>query len=228
MAEVRGCYEGAVALKHIIDTTQTQLVIIDTFGRAVEGDEDSADTVRAFYRHTGLMLKTMGITYLRTDHTGKDTSKGQRGSSAKNDDVDLIWRLTRTTTQQGDSIRLERTHSRIPWIPPELTIIREETIHGDIYKLDMNARTWPDGTRQNAELLKQHGITPDTSQREATRIMEGKLSRRRTIDALNMIQHTAQHQHQQHAITTQQTRRSTQKQTGAPRAFSTPGMSVRE
>ena len=216
-------YEGAVALKHIIDTTQTQLVIIDTFGRAVEGDEDSADTVRAFYRHTGLMLKTMGITYLRTDHTGKDTSKGQRGSSAKNDDVDLIWRLTRTTTQQGDSIRLERTHSRIPWIPPELTILREETIHGDIYKLDMNARTWPDGTRQNAELLKQHGITPDTSQREATRIMEGKLSRRRTIDALNMIQHTARHQHQQHAITTQQTRRSTQNQTGAPRATQTGG-----
>ena len=145
--------EGAHAILHLTDQTQAQLVIVDTFGRAVEGDEDKADTVRNFYRHTGLALKARGIAVLRTDHSGKDTAKGMRGSSAKNDDVDIVWQLTRTDTRSGEGVRLNRTHSRISWVPQEIKISRQETDHGHDYIIDAQDQTWPNGTRQDADLL---------------------------------------------------------------------------
>jgi hypothetical protein len=185
--------EGANAILGLIDKTGAQLAIIDTFGRAVEGDEDSADTVRAFYRHTGLALKAKGVTYLRTDHSGKDTSKGQRGSSAKNDDVDLVWRLTRTDSKQGEGVRLERTHSRISWVPQEVKIQRLTTDDGYSYEIDRNAATYPDGTAQNMELLKAAGVVAGDSQNHAVALMKGTLSRNLVKTALKMLKDSADH-----------------------------------
>lgn len=145
--------EGATALLHLVDQTQAELVVVDTFGRAVEGDEDRADTVRAFYRHTGLSLKAKGVAVLRTDHSGKSVEKGMRGSSAKADDVDIVWQLSRTNTNKGDGVRLNRTHSRLSWVPQDIRISRIETDHGHDYIIDAQDQAWPDGTRQDAELL---------------------------------------------------------------------------
>lgn len=192
--------DGARALLELVDTTKAELVVVDTFGRAVEGDEDSADTVRAFYRHTGLTLKARNVTYLRTDHSGKDTSKGQRGSSAKNDDVDLVWRLTRTDTKAGEGVRLERTHSRVAWVPQELQIKRVATDDGYDYLLDTDAQQYPNGTRQNAEILKANGIDGTGSARKAEDIMakikgpDGKrlVGRNQTRDAFKMLKGSAE------------------------------------
>jgi hypothetical protein len=183
--------EGANAILGLIEKTGAQLAIIDTFGRAVEGDEDSADTVRAFYRHTGLALKAKGVTYLRTDHSGKDVGKGQRGSSAKNDDVDLVWRLTRTDSKQGEGVRLERTHSRISWVPQEVKIQRKVTDDGYSYEIDRNAMTYPDGTAPNMELLKAAGVTASDSQNHVIALMKGTLSRRHVIAAFKMLKESA-------------------------------------
>jgi len=158
--------DGAVALLALADKTAAELVVVDTFGRAVGGEEDAADTVRDFYRHCGLALKAKGVTYLRTDHSGKDVAKGQRGSSAKNDDVDLVWRLTRTNTKDGDGTRLERTHSRVAWGPAEVKIRRVETDSGYDYLYDTDDRIYPDGTAQAMALLIDHNLI-DLSQRKA-------------------------------------------------------------
>lgn len=94
--------EGAKALFARVDAVAAAYagvdvaVIIDTTGRAVAGEENSADTFRNFYRWTGLGLKQRGVTWARLDHAGKDAAKGQRGSSGKGDDVDVVWRLNRT------------------------------------------------------------------------------------------------------------------------------------
>ena len=106
--------EGAKQICDLARTCQAELVIIDTFSRAVEGAENDADTVRNFYRWTALKLKTEGRSLLRIDHAGKDLKKGARGTSAKNDDVDLVWQMTRT----GDDIRLMPTKKRHTWINP--------------------------------------------------------------------------------------------------------------
>jgi RecA-family ATPase len=125
-----GGLDTAEGAKYIIDAVthnDIQLVIIDTTARAVEGAENDADTLRAFYRWTGLALKSKGCTYIRADHAGKDTAKGQRGTSAKNDDVDLVWRFTKRTE---NNIMLEATHRRMSWVPEKVEIEMVETEHG--------------------------------------------------------------------------------------------------
>jgi hypothetical protein len=42
-------------------------------------------------------MKKLKIAYIRIDHMGKDPEKEARGSSAKRDDVDLIWLMKEVT-----------------------------------------------------------------------------------------------------------------------------------
>jgi hypothetical protein len=117
-------YEGAAEVMKLVELTGAQVVVIDTTGRAVEGEENSADTYREFARTTGLSLKAAGVALLRTDHAGKDKGKtqGQRGSSAKNDDVDIVYHLQR----DGHTMKLTRIFSRIGWAPTEVELVEEQ------------------------------------------------------------------------------------------------------
>jgi hypothetical protein len=118
---------GARALEHLVDLYEPRLVIIDTLGRFVEGDENSSDTIRGFYKNTGVFLKKMGVSLLRLDHEGKDSSNGSRGSSAKNEDVDVVWRLSRSSGQ----VTLKRQFSRVSWVPESVSLklsYSEETL----------------------------------------------------------------------------------------------------
>ncbi|UTX34219.1 AAA family ATPase [Micrococcus luteus] len=89
---------GGAELAEILDEYGLEagdVVVLDSFQRVTEGPENDADTARAFYRHTGAMLKARGMTVVRTDNTGKDAAKGARGTSSKKDDVDVELILTR-------------------------------------------------------------------------------------------------------------------------------------
>ena len=110
--------QGGIALCQAAHAVGAEIVIIDTTGRAVQGEENDAGTYQDFYRHTGMQLKRMGITWARLDHAGKDTTRGQRGSSAKNDDVDIVVNLTRTPT----GITWTATHRRMSWYPEQSDI----------------------------------------------------------------------------------------------------------
>lgn len=100
------------------------IVIIDTTSRIINGEENTADTFLNLYRHTMRPLKAAGIATLRFDHSGKDLTKGERGSSAKRSDVDLTYRLTLT----GDNtVTLKREKNRLHLPGPDtLTLTREE------------------------------------------------------------------------------------------------------
>ena len=67
--------EGANSLKKLVELTKAEVVIIDTTGRAIDGEENSADSYREFARTTGLTLKRLGVACVRTDHAGKDGGK---------------------------------------------------------------------------------------------------------------------------------------------------------
>ena len=176
-------YEGAAAVMKLVELTGAQVVVIDTTGRAVEGEENSADTYREFARTTGLSLKAAGIAMLRTDHAGKDKGKsGQRGSSAKNDDVDLVYHMER----DNHTIKLTRLFSRITWAPVEVELVEEtlEDVHPITLK-DVNQsfttkqyelaqailRHFPDirpgerhkASRQFRKAVRQAGIKYDTN-----------------------------------------------------------------
>jgi hypothetical protein len=152
---------GALRLLELVSFTDAKLVVIDTLGRAVLGEENSNDTAQDFYYWTGRALKTAGVAFLRADHAGKDLTRGQRGGSAKNDDVDLVWQLTRI---EG-GVKLLCTHRRISWVPESLQVsVDSET--GWRFEL-VKDEVYPDGTKELAELMDRLGLDLYVSQRQA-------------------------------------------------------------
>jgi KaiC/GvpD/RAD55 family RecA-like ATPase len=111
---------GGDALMAIVQRFQPETVILDTMTALVEGDESSADTYRAFHRFAARQVKAAGVSLLRIDHEGKDPGRGQRGSSAKGDEADVIWRLT----TNGEQLELKNTKRRVPYVQSNLGITR--------------------------------------------------------------------------------------------------------
>lgn len=151
---------GAAVLLELVAKHQATLVVLDTMARVVTGEENDADTYRSFYRYTGRALKATGVSLLRLDHGGKDAERGQRGSSAKGDDVDVVWQLR--TTDNG--LELVRRAARMSWIPECVVLHRhEEPLRHIIAQGD-----WPAGTADLAELLDTLGV-PVNASRSAAR-----------------------------------------------------------
>lgn len=174
--------EGAGALASMLDRVQADwpghhlVVIIDTIGRAVCGEENSADTFRAFYRHTGTELKRHGATWARLDHAGKDSSQGQRGSSSKGDDVDVVWRLTGTE----NGICLRRDLARMDWVPEKVTFRLDECP----LSYTRLAGDWPEGTHEVALHLDRLKAPVEISVRAAAQLLRDHgVSRRGLITA---------------------------------------------
>ena len=146
--------EGGIAVNRLAELVDAQLVIIDTFSRAVAGDENEADTIRAFYRMTAQALKAAGRASVRLDHQGKDPDKGQRGSSAKNDDVDVVWALRR----HDDGITLAAKKRRMGWVPETVKLVE----HRDPLRFENSDRPLdPPGTNQAETWLDNANIEPD-------------------------------------------------------------------
>jgi hypothetical protein len=149
--------EGAKAVMELVEAVSAQVVVIDTFGRATVGEENDNDTTKSFYRWTGLALKSKGVAFLRTDHAGKDLTKGQRGGSAKNDDVDIVWQLIRVQ----DGVMLKATHRRMGWVPEHIQITVDDS---QGWELSLTrAESFPEGTEEIARLLDQLGVAEDAS-----------------------------------------------------------------
>ena len=156
-------YEGGKALLEQALKWDVDLVVMDTMSRAVSGDENDADTVRKFYQHTGRVLKAHGIAWVRVDHAGKDGAKGQRGSSSKNDDVDVVWKLERT----DNGAVLHLTHSRVFWMPQSIALENVEAGNGAITHKRSATGGWPSGTAEAARQWLDLGIPADASRRTA-------------------------------------------------------------
>jgi len=147
---------GGEVLATIAERHGARLVVIDTMARAVRGEENSADTYRNFYAFCGRRLKAAGIALLRLDHQGKDASLGQRGSSAKDDDLDVVFKLT---ADENGRVVLRRTRSRVAWVPEEVVLQR----HEEPLRHVLAADSWPAGTAETAALLDELGVTLDAT-----------------------------------------------------------------
>ena len=151
--------EGGAQIRRLAQLTNVNLVVIDTYSRAVEGDENDANTTREFYSHTGRLLKKDGRALVRIDHAGKDTTKGQRGSSAKNDDVDVVWELIK-----GDNgLLLKNRKTRMSWVPQQVNFRTEE----DPFRMYVtNNETYVEGTGELANQIDALGLPDDASVRK--------------------------------------------------------------
>jgi len=154
--------EGGKAVVRLADMCNAELVIIDTFGRAVHGDENDADTVRSWYRWTGMHLKHAGRAFLRVDHAGKDIAKGQRGTSAKNDDVDVVWQMA---AKEGGAFTFTAKKRRMGWVPLSVDIVMHED-HRMHFEL-LAGHTWQKGTAELAGRLDDLKLPTDVTKRAA-------------------------------------------------------------
>ena len=118
---------GQRLLKEALNV-KAQLVVIDTLIRTISGEENSADTIKDFSRYTAMPLKAAGIALLRIDHVGKDLTRGQRGTSAKRDDVDVVWLLVLALggLPGKTMLTLKREATRVDWIQQDVHITRNE------------------------------------------------------------------------------------------------------
>lgn len=161
---------GALEVIELAQHYAVDLVVVDTLSRVIAGGENDSDTMRAFYSHTGRPLKSAGISMLRLDHTGKDLERGQRGTSAKTDDVDVVWELTRRSKANagGDltgppRFRLRATHRRMGWVPEHVDLVQQD---GPLrYEIDTD--TWPAGTAEAAAALDRLGVALEATRRTA-------------------------------------------------------------
>lgn len=164
--------KGGKELESIVSDDHAALVIIDTTSRAVEGDENESDTVRALYRHSGLMLKRRGVTVARLDNAGKDLTRGQRGTSAKNDDVDIVWRITRS---EG-GVDLRATYRRLSWVPEDVFFRR---FTEPVLRYEPTEQSWPEGTEETALALDRLEVPLDASIRAAQKVLKAAQEGRR-------------------------------------------------
>ncbi len=166
---------GGQVLDALVAMYRPELVIIDTMARVVEGPEDDADTYRNFYKFSGTRLKQRGVSLVRLDHAGKDLARGQRGSSSKADDVDLVWQLNVI----DDNVVLKRTHSRLSWVPPQVVLRRETEPNLRHVQTD---GAWPAGTSEIADLLDEFEVPLDASVSMAMRsLKQANRGRRKTV-----------------------------------------------
>jgi hypothetical protein len=112
---------GGQRLLGLAEACDPELVIIDTTSRVIQGKENDADTFLQLYRNSLVPLKQRGKTVLRLDHPGKDTDRGQRGSSAKDGDVDTVWHVDRVS---DTAVNFERRKSRSGHGKPVLYLTR--------------------------------------------------------------------------------------------------------
>ena len=149
---------GGAALLALAQRDESVAVVLDTVSRVIQGEENSNDTFRNFYRHTGMRLKAAGIGLARLDHEGHDGGRS-RGASAKADDVDVVWRLTKS----DDGLTLTRTVARMSWIAERVDIqMKTEPL--------LFVRTddsWPAGTRDKAAELDRLGLPTEVTRRAA-------------------------------------------------------------
>lgn len=115
------------------------LVVVDTLSRVTEGPENDSDTYRNLYRHTWQPLKRAGIAAARLDHTGHEGSRA-RGSSAKGDDVDVVWLLKPTDKEAGWN--LTRSAARMGWVPESVPIEKQQ---GEALTLRRVSKGWLPG-----------------------------------------------------------------------------------
>ena len=171
--------EGGAVLVAEAERLGAALVVIDTASRVIHGGENDADTWLGFYRSTGRLLKAAGISLVRLDHAGKDPSKGARGSSAKDGDVDQVYLLS--VPGAADRVDLKRTKNRLHLDTPDLIAMKREQdplrhVHQNV-DYAKEAAIW--GVM---EALDDADAAVDISRRDAAALLRGRGVKVRNAD----------------------------------------------
>lgn len=118
---------------------------------------------------------------IRLDHEGKDSSNGARGSSAKNDDVDIVWRLTRAPRL----ITLKCELARINWIPAVVKL--DLAAEGELPLHRIADQTSKSPAELIADQLDALGIDPDATIDKAQQALSNSGGSKRRTDVAHAL-----------------------------------------
>jgi hypothetical protein len=154
---------GGAQLMAAVQVYGSELVVIDTISRAIQGEENENDTWLSFYRHTGRAIKAAGVALVRLDHTGKDETRGQRGGSAKSGDVDMVWRMSKVTET---TFRLDCEAARMRVIEKTI-VLHRETSPRMWHRVDSEGRyaAWRSKVDEVSAALDAAGVPPEAGRR---------------------------------------------------------------
>jgi hypothetical protein len=167
---------GRQAILEAVDYLGARAVIIDTYGMAIEGPENDADTALKVARDLGNPLKSRGVGMLLIVHPGRDVERGARGSSALAQQMDVMWMLNREpgSTHSVLSCTGSGRKRRQSWVPSRLVLDRSVTDDGTVrYSRE----------REIAELVMSPAITALVTELEDAGI-DPTMTQRETQEAL--------------------------------------------
>jgi archaellum biogenesis ATPase FlaH len=186
--------QGAQDLAAILDAYDVRagdVVVLDSLQRVIAGAENDSDTMRAFYRHTAVMLKRRGVTVVRTDNTGKDTDKGARGTSGKRDDVDVEL-ILKADAQKVGRLYLKPGKVRLPGI--RSLIVQQEVDHDGLLTYSTTGDPFRAAVAEAVAVLDDLGLPDQLAQRpgsEAIKRAGHKVSREVLRTAIGQRQRRA-------------------------------------
>lgn len=157
---VEGGKELEARVKELDADYRNLLVVIDTTIRSVQGGENDSSTIGDFSRFTAKHLNKMEVTWVRVDHAGKDVKRGQRGTSAKGDDVSIIWQVHKT----GEGIDLKNEKDRAGYIQGEKVSFRR---FDNPLRFEQVEQILPPGTNELVLKMDEAGLPDDVSRNVA-------------------------------------------------------------
>ena len=108
------------------------LIVVDTLARCFGGDENSATDIGAFVTNLDALRHRWQATVLVVHHSGKDASRGARGSTALRGAVDAEYRVTKdpagTVTLESGKMKDADTPDRRAFrlAPVELPLVDDD------------------------------------------------------------------------------------------------------
>ncbi|MBZ0330423.1 helicase RepA family protein [Halomonas sp. ANAO-440] len=98
------------------------LIVVDTLARCFAGDENSATDIGAFVANLDALRHRWRATVLVVHHSGKDSTRGARGSTALRGAVDAEYRVTK---DHAGTVTLEPTKMKDADMPDRLAFSLE-------------------------------------------------------------------------------------------------------
>jgi hypothetical protein len=161
--------EARAIMDNLPDGTEI-VVIADTIGKAVEGEESNNDTWKDLANWTTTPLVRLGVTWVQLDHVGHDKSVTHaRGASAKRANLDIDGHLTR----EGDVSRLQDYKRRLSWVP---TFVRWQFVDDSVIRFErlLGADMVPMPVRHLADWLDAMGVPMDFGRDRVRAVMDDK------------------------------------------------------
>ena len=95
-------------IRKVSEQTEVKLLILDTLSRYYSGDENAAGDMNHFISVLDALRQEFGFAVLLVHHTGKDTSRGARGSSVLRAAIDTEIQVQKS----NDAISITNTKQK--------------------------------------------------------------------------------------------------------------------